>query len=295
MDPRPGILHQKVRSGNAVAKPGGPPKTKVAHGLAASLSYGLAPAKSRRRNIEGDHAPHQIRERSARSSASATSWGFPARPRWNCPHATRRKTRARTRRRQDDRSTPSSAAARWLTPTRAISSSSMVLPHPDPQGFWLVRPQSPLAPGEYALMARQPRNMNIYPFHNRADVTQARHIVLVAAGLVTAHAVIVDNMPPGANPAPYSQIRFQEPKGENVSPKSPPTTQKANCTGKWCCSGEGVGRLGCPTGCPTHGGRSFVSCRLGGISNYPGRDNDLSAHSGCYFCSCLEFKPGAQP
>lgn len=133
-----------------------PAKTKVAHGLAASLSYGLAPAKVVA-EYQGDHAP--TKSESAQPVICICHMvGIPGEP-----------VIVRMHPKKDSRELDGGR----MTVYPVVGGSKMAdanktdlilvdVTHPDPQ-VWLVRPQSPLAPGEYALMLGT-QNMSIFPF-----------------------------------------------------------------------------------------------------------------------------------
>jgi hypothetical protein len=125
-----------------------PTKTKAAHGLAASLSYGLVPAKVVA-EYEGEHAPAQ---------ASA------GQPILCICHIL---------------SLPGQPVIVRLRPkkgSRELDGGKMIV-YPvvggsktadaDPQ-VWLVRPEVVLGPGEYALMLGT-QNVAIYPFSVAGD------------------------------------------------------------------------------------------------------------------------------
>jgi hypothetical protein len=133
-----------------------PTKTKVAHGLAASLSYGLAPAKVVAEYV-GEHAPTQV------ASAQPVLCichiisipGEPVIVRLHPKKGSRELNGGR------------------MIVYPVVGGSKMAdadktdlipadVSHPDPQ-VWIVRPQFALTPGEYALMLGT-QNISIFPF-----------------------------------------------------------------------------------------------------------------------------------
>jgi hypothetical protein len=133
-----------------------PSKSRAAHGIAASLSYGLVPAKIVA-EYEGEHAPTQI-DAGQPIVCICHILSLPGQPVIVRLHPKK--------------------ASRELDGGKMIvypvvGGSKMAdanksdlfpvdLTHPDPQ-VWLVRPQSKLAPGEYALMLGT-QNVIVYPF-----------------------------------------------------------------------------------------------------------------------------------
>lgn len=133
-----------------------PAKMKAAHGIAASLSYGVVPAKLVE-EYQGEHAATQV------GSAQPIicichMFSLPGQPVIVRLHPKK--------------------GSRELDGGRMIiypvvggskvadANKSDLIPvdqsHPE-EHVWLVRPQSPLAPGEYALMLGT-QNINIYSF-----------------------------------------------------------------------------------------------------------------------------------
>lgn len=133
-----------------------PAKTKAAHGIAASLSYGAVPAKLVA-EYAGEHA-------SAQANAGQMVFcichvlSLPGEP-----------VIVRLHLKKDGRELDGGKMIVYPIvggSKVADANKSDLIPvdqaHPDPN-VWLVRPQSPLAPGEYALMLGT-QNLNIYPF-----------------------------------------------------------------------------------------------------------------------------------
>jgi hypothetical protein len=133
-----------------------PAKTRAAHGIAASLSYGVVPAKIVA-EYEGEHAPTQVEARQP-ILCICHILSIPGQPVIVRLHPKK--------------------GARELDGGRMIdypivggskvadANKSDLIPvdvaHPDAQ-VWLVRPQSALEPGEYELMLGT-QNINIFPF-----------------------------------------------------------------------------------------------------------------------------------
>ena len=133
-----------------------PAKLKSAHGIAASLSYGMVPVKIVA-EYGGDHAPAQT----GNGRPVVCLCHFVSLP--GDPVLVRLHPKNGLRELDGGRmivypiaggSKMADANKRDLIPADVS--------HPDPQ-VWLVRPQSPLEPGEYALMLGT-QNMSIYPF-----------------------------------------------------------------------------------------------------------------------------------
>jgi len=133
-----------------------PVKTKVAHGFAASLSYGLAPAKVVA-EYQGEHAAIQLtlQEPVICICHIISLPGQPA--------IVRLQTKKGNRELDGGKlfAVPIKGGAKI-----ADANKSDLIPidvsQPNPQ-VWLVRPQVPLDPGEYALMLGT-QNLNIFPF-----------------------------------------------------------------------------------------------------------------------------------
>lgn len=133
-----------------------PAKTKIAHGIAASLSYGVVPAKIVA-EYEGERAPTQV-EGTQPILCICHIVSLPGEPVLVRLHPKK--------------------GARELDGGRMIvypivggfktgdANKSDLIPadvsHPASE-VWLVRPQSPLESGDYALMLGT-QNFNIYPF-----------------------------------------------------------------------------------------------------------------------------------
>jgi len=133
-----------------------PSKTKMAHRVAASLSYGLAPAKVAA-EYEGEHAPTQVEA----VQPIICICHFMSLP--GDPVLVRLHPKKLSRELDGGKMIiyPVVGGAKM-----ADANKSDLIPadvsHPDPQ-VWLIRPQSPLQPGEYALMLGT-QNMSIFPF-----------------------------------------------------------------------------------------------------------------------------------
>ena len=133
-----------------------PSKTKSAHGLAASLSYGVVPAKLVS-EYEGAHASTQV-EAGRPIICLCHFVSIPGAP-----------VLVRLHPKKDVRELDGGRMIVYPV----VGGSKMVdanktdlipadVSRPDPQ-VWLVRPQSPLEPGEYALMLGT-QNVSIFPF-----------------------------------------------------------------------------------------------------------------------------------
>ena len=133
-----------------------PAKTRTVHGIAASLSYGVVPAKIVA-EYDGDHAATQV-DTPQPTICVCHFYSIPGDPALVRLHPKK--------------------GARELDGGRMIvypvvggskladANKSDLVPadvsHPDPQ-VWLIRPLSPLDPGEYALMLGT-QNVSIFPF-----------------------------------------------------------------------------------------------------------------------------------
>ncbi len=133
-----------------------PAKTKAAHGIAASLSYGLVPAKVVA-EYEGDHAPTQ-------SDAGQPIFcichilslsGQPVVVRLHVKKASRELDGGKMI------VYPITGGSKVADANKS-DLITVDVTQPDPH-VWLIRPQSVLPPGEYALMLGT-QNVNIYPF-----------------------------------------------------------------------------------------------------------------------------------
>jgi hypothetical protein len=133
-----------------------PFKTKAAHGIAASLSYGIVPAKVVA-EYEGDHAPTQA-ENTQPILCICHMVGLPGEPVIVRLHP------KKTSRELDGGKMivyPVVGGSKM-----ADANKTDLIPvdvsHPDPQ-VWIVRPQVALPAGEYALMLGT-QNVSIFPF-----------------------------------------------------------------------------------------------------------------------------------
>jgi hypothetical protein len=133
-----------------------PAKTRTAHGIAASLSYGVVPVKIVA-EYAGEHASVQV-ETAQPILCLCHLISLPGDPVIVVLHP---KKGAREL----------DGGRMFVYPVvgnskMADANKSDLVPadvsHPDPQ-VWLVRPQAPLPPGEYALMLGT-QNIIIYPF-----------------------------------------------------------------------------------------------------------------------------------
>jgi len=146
-----------IQSASWIAIPNAmPAKTRAARGLAASLSYGAIPAKVVA-EYAGEHAFAQV---SARQMVICICHvlSLPGEP-----------VIVRLHPKKDSRELDGGKMIVYPVvggSKMADANKSDLIAvdqvHPDPN-VWLVRPQSPLAPGEYALMLGT-QNLNIYPF-----------------------------------------------------------------------------------------------------------------------------------
>jgi len=133
-----------------------PAKTRAAHGIAASLSYGVVPAKVVA-EYNGQHALTQV-DAAQPIICICHILSLPGEP-----------VIVRLHLKKDSRELDGGKMIVYPVVGGnkiADANKSDLIPvdqsHPDPQ-VWLVRPQSPLEPGEYALMLGT-QNVNIYPF-----------------------------------------------------------------------------------------------------------------------------------
>jgi hypothetical protein len=133
-----------------------PAKTRASHAIAASLSYGLVPAKIVS-EYDGEHAPIRV-EAGQPILCICHIISLPG-----DPVLVRLHPKKQSRELDGGRMIvyPVVGGSKM-----ANADKSDIVPvdvsHPDPQ-VWLVRSQSPLEPGEYALMLGT-QNMNIFPF-----------------------------------------------------------------------------------------------------------------------------------
>jgi hypothetical protein len=133
-----------------------PTKTRLAHSLAASLSYGVVPTKIVA-EYDGEHAPTQVE--AAQPVLCLCHFGsLPGDP-------------ALVRLHPKKGARELDGGRMFVYPIVGNSKmadankSDLILAdvsHPDPH-VWLVRAQSPLEPGEYALMLGT-QNLSIFPF-----------------------------------------------------------------------------------------------------------------------------------
>ena len=133
-----------------------PTKTKVAHGLAAGLSYGLAPAKLVA-EYDGEHSATQVES----AQPVICICHFNSIP--GAPVLVRLHPKKGARELDGGRMTvyPVVGGSKMADANKTDLIAADVT-QPDPQ-VWLVRPQSPLEPGEYALMLGT-QNISIFPF-----------------------------------------------------------------------------------------------------------------------------------
>jgi hypothetical protein len=133
-----------------------PAKTRTGHGIAASLSYGLVPAKIVS-EYTGEHAPTRIET----VQPIICICHFISIP--GDPVLVRLHPKKQSRELDGGRMIvyPVVGGSKM-----ADANKSDLIPvdvsHPDPQ-VWLVRSQIPLEPGEYALMLGT-QNLSIFPF-----------------------------------------------------------------------------------------------------------------------------------
>ncbi len=133
-----------------------PTKTKVGHGIAASLSYGVVPAKVVS-EYAGEHAPTQI-ETVQPIICMCHFISLPGDP-----------VLVRLHPKKGMRELDGGKMIVYPVvggSKMADANKSDLIPvdvsHPEPQ-VWLIRPQAPLQPGEYALMLGT-QNLSIFPF-----------------------------------------------------------------------------------------------------------------------------------
>jgi hypothetical protein len=133
-----------------------PSKTKVAHGIAASLSYGLAPAKIVA-EYQGQHSSTLTGESQPIICICHIS-SLPGAPVLVKLHA-KKDSRELDGGRMTVYPIVGGSKSADANKTDLIAAE---VSQPEPQ-VWLVRPQTPLDPGEYALMLGT-QNINIFPF-----------------------------------------------------------------------------------------------------------------------------------
>ncbi len=133
-----------------------PTKTRAARGIAASLSYGLVPAKVVA-EYDGEHARTQV-ETAQPILCICHIISLPGDP-----------VLVRLHPKKGSRELDGGKMIVYPVvggSKMADANKSDLIPvdvsHPDAQ-VWLIRPQSPLQPGEYALMLGT-QNVSIYPF-----------------------------------------------------------------------------------------------------------------------------------
>jgi hypothetical protein len=133
-----------------------PSKTKNAHGLAASLSYGIVPVKIVA-EYEGEHASAQVEA----GRPIICLCHFNSIP--GAPVLVRLHPKKEVRELDGGRMIvyPVVGGSKMVDANKTDLISADVS-HPDPQ-VWLIRPQPPLEPGEYALMLGT-QNISIFPF-----------------------------------------------------------------------------------------------------------------------------------
>jgi hypothetical protein len=133
-----------------------PFKTKVAHGLAASLSYGLAPAK-----IVAEYQGERSSTRVVESQPILCVCHFSSIP--GSPVLVKLHAKKDSRELDGGRMTvyPIVGGSK-LADANKTDLIAAEVSQPEPQ-VWLIRPQTPLDPGEYALMLGT-QNINIFPF-----------------------------------------------------------------------------------------------------------------------------------
>jgi hypothetical protein len=133
-----------------------PAKTRTAHGIAASLSYGIVPAKVVA-EYDGEHAQAQV-ETVQPILCICHIISLPGDP-----------VLVRLHPKKGSRELDGGRMIVYPVvggSKMADANKSDLIPadvsHPDSQ-VWLIRPQSPLLPGEYALMLGT-QNISIFPF-----------------------------------------------------------------------------------------------------------------------------------
>jgi hypothetical protein len=133
-----------------------PTKTKTAHSLAAGLSYGIVPAKIVA-EYDGDHAPIQT-DAAQPTICICHFYSIPG-----APVLVRLHPKKGARELDGGRMTvyPVVGGSKMADANKTDLVPADVS-QPEPQ-YWLIRPQSPLEPGEYALMLGT-QNISIFPF-----------------------------------------------------------------------------------------------------------------------------------
>jgi hypothetical protein len=151
---RAGVLIQDAQWSDVAAQT--PSRSRVAHGIAASLSYGAVPAKIVS-EYPGQHSSTAVAE----TQPVICICHFISLP--GAPVLVRLHPKKDSRELDGGRMTvyPIVGGSKMADANK----SDLILAdisHPEPQ-VWLVRPQAPLDPGEYALMLGT-QNMSIFPF-----------------------------------------------------------------------------------------------------------------------------------
>ncbi len=133
-----------------------PIRTRAAHSIAASLSYGVVPVKIVA-EYAGEHAPTEV----AAGQLILCLCHFISIP--GEPALVRLHAKKDTRELDGGRMVvyPIVGGSKMADANKTDLIPADVS-HPDPQ-VWLIRPQSPLEPGEYALMLGT-QNLSIFPF-----------------------------------------------------------------------------------------------------------------------------------
>jgi len=133
-----------------------PTKTKTAHSLAAGLSYGIFPAKIVA-EYDGDHAPTQT-ETAQPTICICHFFSIPG-----APVLVRLHPKKGARELDGGRMIvyPVAGGSKMADANKTDLVPADVS-QPEPQ-YWLISPQSPLEPGEYALMLGT-QNVSIFPF-----------------------------------------------------------------------------------------------------------------------------------
>ena len=133
-----------------------PTRTKTAHSLAAGLSYGIVPAKIVA-EYDGDHASTQT-EAAQPTICICHFFSIPG-----APVLVRLHPKKGARELDGGRMIvyPVVGGSKMADANKTDLVPADVS-QPEPQ-YWLIRPQSPLEPGEYALMLGT-QNISIFPF-----------------------------------------------------------------------------------------------------------------------------------
>jgi hypothetical protein len=133
-----------------------PTRTRTAHGIAASLSYGIVPAKVVA-DYDGEHAATQV-DPGQVTICICHMVAIPGEP-----------VLVRLHPKKGSRELDGGKMIVYpvvggskMADANKTDLISVDVVHPDPQ-IWLVRPQSALPPGEYALMLGT-QNIMIFPF-----------------------------------------------------------------------------------------------------------------------------------